>query len=346
VKILILKPSSLGDVVQALPVLRLLKSHLPESRIFWWLESSLAPLLSDDADLAGVIPFERKRWAAPGYWPEILASARHMRRERFDWAIDLQGLARSGLCTWLANAQVSIGLDNAREGRREGARLFYDMVAPRSPRGTHAVERYLAVLPPLGIPVHGHFQWLPDRPRVAALVEERWQPAGSRWVALLPGARWENKRWPVEHFQELARRVLALAPDIRLAVLGGAADQALGSAISKAAGERCLDLTGWTSLPEMVEWLRLCALVVTNDTGPMHVAAALRKPVIALFGPTDPGNTGPYGQRDKVIQSRSLPCVPCQKGHCGYERELACLRDILPEQVARRASETLSQIPI
>ncbi len=87
-----------------------------------------------------------------------------MRGERFDWAIDLQGLARSGLFAWLANADLTIGLDNAREGAREGARLFYDVIAPRAAPGTHAVDRYLAVLPPLGVPVHGKFQWLPERP--------------------------------------------------------------------------------------------------------------------------------------------------------------------------------------
>ena len=150
-KILILKPSSLGDVVHALPVLRLLKLHLPHSEIFWWLESSLIPLLEDDPDLAGIFRFERNSLAKPARWPGIWAGIRAMRGEHYDWAIDLQGLARSGFNTWLANADLSIGLDNAREGNREGARLFYDVIAPRSAPGTHAVERYLAVLPELGV---------------------------------------------------------------------------------------------------------------------------------------------------------------------------------------------------
>jgi heptosyltransferase-1 len=342
-KILILKPSSLGDVVHALPVLRLLKLHLPHSEIFWWVESGLAPLLADDPDLTGIFAFERNSWIAPANWPRAWKSVQALRRERFDWAIDLQGLARSGLFAWLANAGLIIGLDNPREGAREGARLYYDVLAPRAAEGTHAVDRYLAVLPQLGVPVHGNFQWLPQRPKIAAQVREKWAPGSARWVVLLPGARWENKRWPVESFMEIARRLPTLSPDLKLAILGGNDDRNLGSAIAAANPERCLDLTGQTSLQETIEWVRLSELMITNDTGPMHIAAALRKPVVALFGPTNPDGTGPYGQRQNVIQMRDLPCVPCMKGYCSYQEPLACLKNISPAMVidaARKSLET------
>jgi heptosyltransferase I len=340
-KILILKPSSLGDVVQALPVLRLLKLHLPQSEIYWWIESGLIPLIADDPDLAGIHPFQRKRWSTPYNWLEIWTSVRRMRKQRFDWAIDLQGLARSGLFTWWSNADFSIGLDNDREGAREGARGFYDVLAPRSPAGTHAVDRYLSVLPPLGVPVHQRFTWLPERPALAAQVREKWKPDSARWVALLPGARWDNKRWSVENFQELTRRMLSISPDLNFAILGSRDDGALGSAIAGVDSRRCLDLTGKTSLLEMIEWLRLCELVITNDTGPMHVAAALGRPVIAMFGPTDPRATGPYGQRQNVLQVSNLPCVPCLKGHCSYKEPLACLHGITPAAVFERAKKHL-----
>jgi lipopolysaccharide heptosyltransferase II len=345
-KILILKPSSLGDVIHALPVLRLLKLHLPQSEIYWWLESSLLPLLVDDPDLAGTFSFQRKRWAAPGQWPELWSGIHRMRQERFDWAIDLQGLARSGLFTWLSNPDLSIGLDNAREGAREGARLYYDVITPRAAVGTHAVDRYLAVLPELGVPVHGRFQWLPERPKLARQVRAKWQPDPARWVILLPGARWENKRWPLENFVDLVRRMLPLAPDLRFAILGGKDDCPLGSAIAAVNPDRCLDLTGRTTLLEMIEWVRLSELVITNDTGPMHVAAALHKPIIALFGPTDPSGTGPYGQKQNVIQVSDLPCVPCMKGHCSYEKPLACLQGITPARVCEQAGKWLEEVSI
>ncbi len=341
-KILILKPSSLGDVIHALPVLRLLKLHWPRSEVFWWIESGLAPLLEDDPDITGTFRFQRKRWASPRRWPEVGSSIKAMRRERFDIALDLQGLARSALFTWLANAGLSIGLDNPWEGAREGARAAYDLVPTRAPGGTHAVDRYLAVLPLLNVPVHDRFQWLPDRPETAIRVREKWNPAGKRWIALLPGARWTNKRWPLEYFNELTRLLLGASPELNIAILGGADDSALGTAIAAVNRDRCLDLTGRTSLPEMIEWLRLSELVITNDTGPMHAAAALRKPVIALFGPTNPDRTGPYGQRANVLQATQVPCVPCLKSECSNSDYLACLKAITPAQVCARACQRLS----
>jgi lipopolysaccharide heptosyltransferase II len=210
-----------------------------------------------------------------------------------------------------------------------------------SPPGTHAVDRYLAVLPLLGVPVHKQFCWLPEHPRFAARLREQWPVDSARWIALLPGARWNNKRWPVEYFAEVTGRLLADWPDVKIAILGGKADCALGSAISAANRDRCLDLTGRTELLEMIEWVRLCELMITNDTGPMHVAAALGKPVVALFGPTDPNGTGPYGQRQNVIQVSDLPCVPCMKSECGYKIPLACLKNITPAMVGERAGQVL-----
>jgi ADP-heptose:LPS heptosyltransferase len=120
----------------------------------------------------------------------------------------------------------------------------------------------------------------------------------------------------------------------------------LGSAIAAVNPDRCLDLTGRTSLLEMIEWVRLSELVITNDTGPMHVAAALHKPIIALFGPTDPSGTGPYGQKQNVIQVSDLPCVPCMKGHCSYEKPLACLQGITPARVCEQAGKWLEEVSI
>jgi heptosyltransferase I len=339
-KILILKPSSLGDVIHALPVLRLLKSHFPKGEIYWWLEADLVPLLEKDPDLSGLIAFHRKRWAAPRRWPEIATSLRRMREQRFDWAIDLQGLARSGLFAWLANAGLTVGLDNLREGSREGARAFYDLTPPRAPAHLHAVDRYLAVLPLLSVPVHRNFVWLPPRPEIAAQVEQKWHPAGPRWVALLPGGRWDNKRWPAQYFVELVK-LTRQTPDLKFVILGSKDEHLIGQTIAATDPERCLNLAGLTSLVEMIEWIRLCRLMVTNDSGPMHVAAALGRPVIALFGPTNPASTGPYGQPGNVMQNTRLPCVPCMQQKCFYRDPLACLHSITPLAVFQKARQTL-----
>lgn len=343
--ILILKPSSLGDVIHALPVLRLLKRHWPQSRIHWWLDVKLVPLLKNDPDLAGIFAFERKRWAAPRHWWEIFSKIKAMRAQRFDLAIDLQGLARSSMFAWLANADLTVGLDNLREGGREGARAMYDLTPPRAPARSHAVDRYMAVLPLLDVPVHWDFEWLPLRPHAAKRVRETWAPENERtqWVVLLPGGRWDNKRWPARNFAELARK-FAEIPDTKLVVLGSQSERPLGEEIAAAAHGRCLNLAGETSLDEMIEWIRLSRLTITNDTGPMHVAAALRRPVIAVFGPTAPWNTGPYGQLENVLQATSLPCVPCMKSKCAYQEPLACLHVISPEAVFAKARQKLALV--
>ncbi len=327
-KILIVKPSSLGDVVHSLPLLRLIKRHLPQSEIYWWLGADLVPLLERDPDLAGIIEFERRHWHVPRNWPALWQSIRRLRSHHFDWVIDLQGLARSGTFAWLANGKFLVGLDNPREG----AHGFYDLAVPRPSAATHAVDWYLSLLPHLGVPVHHDFIWLPPQPEVAARVRQKWPVEGHRWLILNPGARWLNKRWSAENFMDLVSRLAADHAHLRFAVLGGSSERELGRTITQAVPARCLDLTGQTSLPELVEWIRLGELMVTNDTGPMHIAAALKKPVVALFGPTRSQHTGPYGQIQRVLQL-SLPCVPCMKSTCKWSPPLECLRGLAATQV-------------
>jgi heptosyltransferase-1 len=343
-KILILKPSSLGDVIQALPVLRLLKLHFPDAEIFWWIDSALAPLLEGDPDLAGIVHFERQRWGKPQHWPEMFRSIRWLRAQKFDLVIDLQCLLRSAVFAWLANGKKLAGLDETREG----ARGFYDLAVPRKSFHTHAVDWYLAVLPALGVPVHKNFTWLPERPAIAAEVNLKWPEANSelktqnsKLILLQPGARWENKRWPAKSFAELVRMLAGTFPKDRFVILGNGDDKPLGEIISRAAPERCLNLCSKTSLPEMIEWVRLCDLMVTNDTGPMHVAAALGKPLVALFGPTEPRRTGPYGQLENVLRL-DLPCSPCMKSVCHFEKPEECLRALPPAQVFERAQKLLA----
>ena len=335
-KILILKPSSLGDVIQALPGLRLVKLQFPQAEIFWWIDSALASLIEGDPDLAGVVRFERKRWAKPRYWPEVLQSIRSIRAQKFDLVIDLQSLLRSGAIGWLANGKYFIGLDDDREG----ANGFYDRAIPRASFHTHAVDWYLSVLPPLGVTVHRNFTWLPVRLDVSSTVKSKWNVTGIKWIALQPGARWANKRWPAEKFSALASMLATRFPEIRFVILGGKDESPLGETISRALPSRCLNLCGATSLPEMVEWLRLASLLVTNDTGPMHVAAALGLPLVALFGPTEPRRTGPYGQLQNVLRIE-LPCSPCLKADCHYEKREECLRALPAETVFQKVEQML-----
>ncbi len=345
-KILILKPSSLGDVIQALPVLRLLKLHYRDAEIYWWIDSSLAPLLDGDPDLAGTILFHRKRWKSPLHWNEVFHSIRAMRKHRFDLVIDLQSLLRSAFFAWFARGKKLVGLDDGREG----ANGFYDVAVPRKDYYTHAADWYLAVPTALKIPVHKNFTWLPENKKISESVKQKWFPdfknpkseiRNPKLIFLQPGARWENKRWPAEHFAALVCSLEREHPDARFVVVGGGDEAPLGEKISAALPEKVLNLCGLTSLPEMVELLRLADLLVTNDTGPMHVAAALGKPVVALFGPTEARRTGPYGQLDNVLRI-PLPCAPCMTAKCSYSKPQECLRGLSPELVFQKVRAVLA----
>lgn len=337
-KFLILKPSSLGDVVQALPVLRLLKRHRPRSEVYWWIDARLAPLLEGDPDLAGLIRFDRRRWAAPRNWLRFWKALQWTRQQEFDWVIDLQCLARSAVFGWLANGKRLVGLDEPRDG----ARGFYDVAVRRASWHTHAVDWYLGVLPVLGVPPARNFDWLPARRDVADSLRRRWPVGDARWVAVQPGGRWANKRWPVEKFAEAVRQLAAGAPGLRFALLGSQEESALSRTIAQAAAGACLDLCGQLTLPEMVEWIRLSRLILTNDTGPMHVAAALGIPVVGLFGPTEPRRTGPYGQLENTLQL-NLPCVPCMSPRCTHAPALECLRALPVQAVVEAARRHLNR---
>ena len=267
----------------------------------------------------------------------MLRSVRWLREQNFDLVIDLQCLARSGAFAWLARGKFLAWLDEVREG----ARGFYDLAVPRKSFHTHAVDWYLAVLPALGVPVHKNFQWLPERPEIAAAINSKFKTQNSKLILLQPGARWKNKRWPAEHFAGLVRALAGKFPAARFGILGDPGDRPLGEIISQAAPERCLNLCGATSLPEMIEWIRRCDLLITNDTGPMHVAAALGRPLVALFGPTEPRRTGPYGQLENVLRL-DLPCSPCLKSDCAYEKTDECLRALSPATVLARVEKLLA----
>ena len=344
-------------------MLRLLKRAHPSSEIYWWVETTFAPLLEQDPDLAGIIRFDRRRWASPARWPQLWRTIRWMRDQHFDLVLDLQSLARSGAFAWLANGKMTIGLDE----QREGARGFYDIIIRRPSFYTHAVDWYLSSLPATGLAKHKQqstflrpvgknstrwkysqenepFTWLPEQPAVQEELHRKWAVANARWIAIQPGARWSNKRWPGEHFVQLITSLSLARPELRFAILGTKEDQVTAAQILTAAPEKCLDLTGQTSLPEMIEWIRLCVLVITNDTGPMHAAAALNKPVVALFGPTEPRRTGPYGQLHNKLQL-DLPCVPCFSDRCTWSEPMQCLRAMKPVSVLEAVQRVLNSQP-
>ena len=321
-RILIIKPSALGDIVHALPVLKLLRTRFPDAVIDWLVVPAFASLLDGHPLLNDVIRFDRK--ALAGWWKNweqaksLFAFARDLRRRQYDLVIDLQGLLRSGWMTWQTRAATRVGFGYAREF----APLAYTHRVPQPTPERHAVERYLDTAEALGCgrgPVEFDFA-VADADRAAA----RQLVGGSeRYAVLLPGTNWPTKRWPVEHFAALVR---PLREERGLDVfVAGAADVA-GLELPGAAS-----VAGRTSLKQLVALLEGASVVVANDSGPMHIAAALGVPLVTPFGPTNPVRTGPYGRMETVIQL-DLVCRPCYSRTCSHQ---SCMKWVTPPDVMR-----------
>ena len=310
-RILIIKPSALGDVVHALPTINRIRQRFPDAHIAWLVNDALASLLKHSPIINEVIPFPRHQYA------ELPALVHRLRQYRFDIVIDLQGLLRSGLMSRLTRAPRRIGLSDAREG----ARFFYNEIVdvPRA----HAVDRYLLAARHLGCEA-GSIEFPLG---VSAQIKSE------GLIAVNPSARWETKLWGNDKFAELVRRL----PRERVVLTGSSGERDTIERIAQ--GSR--NLAGQTDLFQLAELYRRCAVVITNDSGPMHIAAAVGTPVVGIFGPTDPALTGPYGKQHVVLRA-GIPCSPCFKGHCVNPVLMECMKLITVEQVLAAAKPFLA----
>jgi lipopolysaccharide heptosyltransferase I len=341
-RILLIKPSSLGDIVHALPVLAALRDAFPSAYIAWLVSSGFVSLLTGHPLLNEVIPFDRRRFGrmlqSPRILLDFLSFLRGLRRRRFDLVIDLQGLVRSGFMAWASGARRRVGFADAREL----AWLFYTRRIRVPPQKLHAVDRNVSILTALDLETAA-----PNFPLALGLEEEaaarmRLHDAAqgadvSRYIAVLPGARWESKLWPVAHWAALLSELHAAgAPPAVL--LGAADDRARADAIRAACTAPLIDLVGRTSLRELTALLAAAERVICQDSGPMHLAAALGRPLVAIFGPTDARRTGPYAQHVRVVTA-PIECAPCQRRRCPLKHH-GCLARLTAAEV-RAAFDSL-----
>lgn len=332
-RILIIKPSSLGDIVHALPVLAALRRAHPQAHIAWLAGSSFAPLLDGHPMLDEVIPFDRRRYGRMWYSPAANVAfwrfVADIRRRRFDLIVDLQGLIRSGLLAWFSGARRRVGFAEAREA----AWLFYTQRV-RSERSKHAVERNLDVARALALNIDAAEFPLPipdDQADAArALLRQAAENEIEAYIAVLPGTRWPSKNWPPQHFAALIDRVHD-AGAARCVLLGAPDDRPTADAIREQCHTDPVDLIGRTDLRHLVALIAGAAAVVSCDSGPLHVAAALRRPTVAIFGPTDPRRTGPYAATARVVTHR-VNCAPCLRRRCPLKHH-DCLRRLAPDAV-------------
>jgi lipopolysaccharide heptosyltransferase I len=305
--IAVVKLSALGDIVHATPVVEALADAFPAARVTWIVERGAAALLQDHPRLADVVTIDTRAWrrartpsAALAVGRTLRALRRRLRDARFDVAVDLQGLVKSGVVTAATGAPLRIGFAAGYRRERLNGLFTNRHVTPPS-AARHVVDQYLALLEPLGVAPRQVVFRLPVHQAAESRVDELFTEAGLKphghLVVLNPGAGKAAKRWPVERFADLAARLVREA-NARVLVLWGPGEQTAASAIATAPGAV---LAPPTDLPTLIAVIRRASVVVAADTGPLHVAAAVGVPCVGLYGPTSAERNGPYGAGHRAL---------------------------------------------
>jgi heptosyltransferase-1 len=363
-RVLLIKPSALGDVVHTIPVLPKLRARFPSSRIDWLITPENAGLVRDHPDLSGVVLFNRQKFTQLGRnWTattEPLRLLGQLREANYDLVIDLHGQMRSALMTFATGAPVRIGFGRpvrrARSttehhvlrnvprhgwtGAREGSWVAYSHHIPIPTLDVHAIDRYLWLTPILGLddsPIDSRIYLSAEiEAAVQRFLEHN---ALQRFVAVVPGTTWETKHWYPERFAEVARWLKTLG--FGILVLGRKHDRLRCEQIVKLCGG-AIDYSGRTTPAELAAIVKRAAVCVTNDSGAMHLAIALDRPVVSVFGPTNPVQTGPYHRPHAVVRA-DLACSPCnfrRLSQCPHGH--ACMAQVSAAAVIERVESELS----
>ncbi|KAF0143748.1 MAG: heptosyltransferase I [Nitrospirae bacterium] len=346
-KILIIKPSSLGDIVHSLPFLNAIRDRFPKSEIHWVVARGLEGLLEGHPMISKLWIINKDNWKKiknmKGTVSELKDLFKSLKKEKFDIVVDLQGLLRSGVLAAATGAPLRIGFNEAREG----SRIFYTHRV-KGGKDIHAVDRYLKIAKFLGCDASDVKFPFPlsfsSSQGINYFLNEYNPPSPpfdkggmggfcDEYAVIVPGARWRTKKWPSERFGELA----SILP-VKALVVGGKSDIDISNRVAAGSKGNAMSVAGMTSIKELVDLMRKAKFVVSNDSGPMHIAAALGVPVFAIFGPTNPLRTGPYGKGHVIIR-KELKCSPCYKKTC---KDVRCMDAVSVKEVAEIICQELA----
>jgi len=334
--ILIIKLSSIGDVVHTIPFVEVLKGNYPKLRIDWCIDREASSLIEGYPKINRTIVSNRNSWKRSlrnfSDWSKIvkdvISFSKELRKEKYDIVIDLQGLLKSGIIGAISKAERKIGLNGSREYSwiflKERVPVRYDQ---------HAIDRYLEVARYLGCsslswkwPIYVKKEEKEKVDRIISQINRENLPT----VAINPFARWETKLWPLKKFSDLCRRLKEKGYKVLL--IGSKNERDYLSRI-----ENGVNLSGLFSLKELIYLYSKTDAVISLDTGTMHIAVMAGAKVISLFGPTDPKRTGPYGKNSYVIRAE-VSCSPCFKKRC---EKMECMDKIEVDMVINKLEEVL-----
>ena len=344
-RVLIVRTGALGDIVHALPVLAAIGAARPDVAVDWLVDARYAAVLALVEDVRERIvvratvddasPGERRFAGTVG----MAAAARYLRTRGYAAALDLQGLIKSALFARASGARRVIGFTTAQLREPQAAWAYRETVA--GPPDGHVVQKNLAMLPLLGleVPARPEFPWRHDPSPVAdAVAALPAVTAAGGFAVLNPGAAWPNKRWPAERFGALAAR-LGAELGLPSVVTWGGAERPLAEAVAASADGHAT-VSPATSLSDLLGLARLARLVVSGDTGQLHLAASVGAPLVGLFGPTRPERNGPWDPADESV-SRAATCECFHKRQC--VRGQACVHDIAVDEVLAACRRRLAR---
>lgn len=320
--ILVISLSCIGDVLLTTPVVSTLRDNFPGARITMVAGKTSYPLMGRLPIADSMVVFDN-RGEHKG-WKGVLKLIARLRGEKFDMVVDL----RNTVIPYLLRARYKL------TAHKTHLRL-------REVRGRHAIDRHLDVVADHGIPVTRRAMRIeiPDADvrKMAERLRALGAPEGAVLTAVYPGAGSKYKEYPPA---KLAEALAALGGDERnrFVIVGGADDREAAAAVAAAVPGRAINVAGEFDLYDVAALFRLCRLLISNDSGPMHVGAAVGVPVLALFGPTDAERYGPRGGRHTILWARR-DCNPCKSAECGHE---SCIGEIEPGEIAAAAREMLS----
>jgi len=333
-EILIIRLSSIGDVIHCTPVARSLKISWPDCKITWLIGQVSAELLKYNPDIDEIIIWSREtfeKYLRNFEFKKALEMWTSLREQlagrSFDVVLDIHGLFLTGMIAKLAKTERRIGMSQAKELNS----LF--MTETATPCGPHITDKYLSVLLPLGISSIDHQMFIGISEQERGFAEDFLAVAGiaphEKFVIIIPGTTWLSKNWPTDLF---AQTIQILCKKFKIVMCGGPAEVELGQKIQEQTGVPIINAIDKTSLLEMAALIERGAVMIAGDTGPLHIAAALMVPTVGIFGPTNPVTYAPLGQGNVSVVN-NLPCSFCHKVICAKSNNL-CMSSITPETVA------------
>lgn len=366
-KILIIRLSAIGDVVNVLPALKALRKTYPSAHISWLVEDRAQDIIFDNPDLDNVIVFPRKKWQKGISNPlkfistiyEAFVFFKKLRKSSFDIVIDFHGNLKSGLMTLLSGKNLKLGFN--RKNCKEWNHIFTNLHAPIIANRIHRIDKNLSLLKSINIDI-GYIRpqislGTGDKEQISFFLKENLD-VRKRLIVIHPGTSefGEFKRWSTIKYARLADMLIERL-NVSILFTWGPSELKIVNEITSLMKQEATISCKTKSLKQLTEIIRQSSIFISGDTGPMHIASVLGKPIVAIFGPKDPIIYGPYNcMRNECIDNNyefngfktfsrvvnsDLPCAPCNKRSC---KHITCLNAISTQKVFDATAEILNKL--